>query len=347
MNDYDRKVKSDSDLMTVLLAGDIGGTKTQLGVYDAETSPPTPLGVRCFKTLDFKGLSPIVEMFLGDRRESVAAACFGVAGPVRDQAAQLTNIPWRVEADALAKRFNIPHVWLLNDLAATGYAVSALGHHQLEVLQAGNPSPAGNAALIAPGTGLGEALLQRVAGRFIPVPSEAGHADFAARTSRELDFVRTLTSRRGRVSNEDVLTGPGLINLYRFVHGTSTPTCRVLTPPNADDDLAAAIAASGIEGRCRLCVEALELFVSALGAEAGNLGLRTLATGGVYLAGGIPRKILPALRTPTFLEAFRSKAPMLDVVENIPVSVVTEPDTAVLGAAIAAQQALTDGGFGL
>ena len=149
MNDYDRKVKSDSDPMTVLLAGDIGGTKTQLGAYDAETSPPTPLGVRCFKTLDFKGLSPIVEMFLGDRRESVAAACFGVAGPVRDQAAQLTNIPWRVEADALAKRFNIPHVWLLNDLAATGYAVSALGRPQLEVLQAGNPSPTGNAALIA------------------------------------------------------------------------------------------------------------------------------------------------------------------------------------------------------
>jgi len=347
MNDYDRKVKSDSDLMTVLLAGDIGGTKTQLGVYDAETSPPTPLSVRCFKTLDFKELSPIVDTFLGDHRESVAAACFGVAGPVRDQSAQLTNVPWRVEADALARRFNIPHVWLLNDLAATGYAVSALGDPQLEVLQAGNPSPTGNAALIAPGTGLGEALLQRVAGRYIPVPSEAGHADFAARTSRELDFVRTLTPQRGRVSNEDVLTGPGLINLYRFVHVASTPECGVLTASSAEDDAAAAIAASGIEGSCGLCVDALELFVSALGAEAGNLGLRSLATGGVYLAGGIPRKILPALRTPTFLEAFNSKAPMLDVVRNIPVSVVTEPDTALLGAAIAAQQALTDGGFDL
>jgi glucokinase len=346
MNDYDRKVKSDGDLMTVLLAGDVGGTKTQLGVYDAETSPPTPLNLRCFKTCDFAGLSPIVETFLGDRGERIAAACFGVAGPVRDQAAQLTNVPWRVEADALAKRLNIPHVWLLNDLAATGYAVSALGDHQLEVLQTGDPNPTGNAALIAPGTGLGEALLHRVAGRFIPVPSEAGHADFAARTSRELDFVRSLTQRRGRVSYEDVLTGPGLVNLYRFLHEASTPQCGVLGASSADDDPAAAIAESGMKGECGLCVEALELFVSALGAEAGNLGLRSLATGGVYLAGGIPRKILPALRTPTFIEAFTSKAPMLDVTKSMPVSVVTEPDTGVFGAAIAAQQALTHGSLG-
>ncbi len=343
MNDYDRKVKSDSNHMTVLLAGDVGGTKTQLGVYDADTYPPTPLSVRRFDTLDFDELHMIVDTFLDGRRESIAAACFGVAGPVRDQTARLTNIPWRVEAAGLAKRFNIPHVRLLNDLAATGYAVSALGDTQLAVLQVGDPSPTGNAALIAPGTGLGEVLLQRVAGRFVPVPSEAGHADFAARTLRELDFVRTLTSRRGRVSYEDVLTGPGLVNLYRFVHGTSTAECGVLAASTAEADYAAAITASGLEGSCGRCVEALDLFVSALGAEAGNLGLRSLATGGVYLGGGIPRKILPALQTPAFLEAFRSKAPMLDIVENIPVAVITEPDTAVLGAAIAAQQSLTDG----
>lgn len=345
MNDYDRKVKSDTDLMRVLLAGDVGGTKTQLGIYDADTYPPTPLDVRRFKTLDFDGLSPIVDTFLDDHPESIAAACFGVAGPVRDQTAQLTNVPWRVEADLLAKRYNIPQVRLLNDLAASGYAVSALGDTQLEVLQIGNPSKTGNGALIAPGTGLGEALLQKVEGRFIPIPSEAGHADFAARTSRELDFVATLASRRGRVSYEDVLTGPGLINLYRFVHEASPTECDVLTTAasTADAEPAATIAVSALEGRCGRCVEALEMFISALGAEAGNLGLRSLATGGVYLGGGIPRKILPALRTPIFLEAFRSKAPMLDVVKSIPVTVITEPDTAVMGAAIAAQELLAGG----
>ena len=247
MNDYDRKVKSDTDPMRVLLAGDVGGTKTQLGIYDGDTFPPTPLDVRRFKTLDFEGLSPIVDIFLDDHREPIAAACFGVAGPVRDQTAQLTNVPWRVEADSLAQRFNIPQVRLLNDLAATGYAVSALSAAQLEVLQTGNPSKTGNGALIAPGTGLGEALLQKVEGRFIPVPSEAGHADFAARTSRELSFVETWTSRRGRVSYEDVLTGAGLVNLYRFAHGASMGECGVLTTASstADADPAAAFAVSG------------------------------------------------------------------------------------------------------
>ena len=232
---------------------------------------------------------------------------------------------------------------LLNDLAATGYAVSTLGKEQLEVLQVGEPDLAGNAALLAPGTGLGEALLRRVPDGHVPIPTEARHGDFAARTPRELELVQTLTAQRGRVSYEDVLTGPGLLNLHRFVHGSSSSRgCPASAMSASTTERPAVITAAGLERTCELCVETLDLFVGALGAEAGNLGLRYLATGGVYLGGGIPRKILPALQTSTFLDAFRSKGPMRHLVERMPVHVIMEPDTAVLGSALVAQQMWAD-----
>ena len=322
----------------MLLAGDVGGTKTLLGLYTRGTGRPSPVEVRRFTTLDFKSLADVVAAFLdqAEHVDGIEAACFGVAGPVRDQVAQLTNVPWRVEAAAVAERLSIPHVRLVNDLMAMGYAVAALTEDEVAVLQAGEPVASGNGALIAPGTGLGMALLHNVDGRFVPSASEGGHADFAARTAREIELVETLTARLGRVEYDQVVSGPGLVNIHRFVHGAEN--CEGV-PADADaSEAPALISTAALERRCDRCVETLEMFVSALGAEAGNHGLRSLATGGVYLGGGIPPKILPALRTPVFLDAFRSKAPMEALLRKMPVAVILEHHSALLGAAVAAER---------
>ncbi len=257
-----------------------------------------------------------------------------MAGPVRGQIARLTNVPWTVDAAKVAHRFQIAQVRLLNDLAAMAHAVPALAEDQCFVIRTGQPEPTGNAALIAPGTGLGETLMHNIDGRFVPAPSEGGHCDFAARTAREMDLVKDLTSRFGRASYEQVISGPGLVNLHRFTHGDSS--CAAVPHDLPEADRPALITQAGIEARCPHCVEVLDLFVSALGAEAGNLGLRSVATAGVYLGGGIPPKILPALKTPTFIDAFLAKAPMHALVETMPVTVILEPDAALVGAALAA-----------
>ena len=320
--------------MAFLLAGDVGGTKTLVGLFDATTQPPAPTDIARFATLDYDGLTEVVETFLAGRRHEIAAACFGVAGPVRGQIADLTNVPWRIEAATLADRFSIPRVRLLNDVTAMAHAIPTLSDDQLEILHPGDPSVDGNAALIAPGTGLGEAVLHSVEGRLVPAASEAGHADFAARTPRELELVRSLTAQFGRVSYETVLSGPGLVHLHRFVHESGS--CAAVPSGTPTANRPALITAAGISGECAGCVETIDMFVSALGAEAGNLGLRSVATAGVYIGGGIPPQILPALRRPAFLDAFLAKAPMQRVVETMPVAVILAPDAALLGAAVAA-----------
>ena len=322
----------------MLLAGDVGGTKALLGLYAGGRPAPRPQAVRRFPTLEFGGLPELVRAFLAGAGWSgpLAAACFGVAGPVRGQVCKLTNVPWRVDAGRVGVELSIPRVSLLNDLAALAHAVPALAGDQLAVIRPGDPEAGGNAALIAPGTGLGEALLHHVGGRFVPAPSEAGHADFAARTPREAELARALAARFGRASYEHVISGPGLVNIHRFVHGGAG--CGALPPDATAADQPALISRAGLERSCAGCVETLDLFVGALGAEAGNLGLRSVATAGVYLGGGIPPKILPALRTPTFLDAFRSKAPMGALVDAMPIAVIREPHGALLGAAIAAQR---------
>ena len=320
----------------VLLAGDVGGTKTLMGLYSAETRPPTPRDIRRYSTLDYDGLDDLVAAFLAATRHQgpIASACFGVAGPVRGRVAQLTNVPWRVDADAVASRFRIASARLLNDLAAMAHVVPVLTEDQRFIIRGGQPEPAGNAALIAPGTGLGEALLHNVDGRLVPVPSEGGHCDFAARTEREMELVEDLTSRFGRATYERVVSGPGLVNLHRFTHRDDD--CPAVPVDLAESDRPARITQAGLEKRCPACAEALELFVSALGAEAGNLGLRSVATAGVYLGGGIPPKILPALRSTIFIDAFLAKAPMHRLVDTMPVTVILEPDAALIGAALAA-----------
>ena len=327
---------------TMLLAGDVGGTKTQLGLYTAVAGRPVRRSAERYATLEFDGLVDMIGEFLDSSGWDgpIDAACFGVAGPVQGRTSRLTNVPWLVAADDVAGRFAIDRVRLLNDVEATAHAVPALAGDELAVLQRGNPDPHGNAALIAAGTGLGEALLHRVGDRFMPVASEAGHADFAARTGREAELQRALTDRFGRASYERVISGPGLVNIHAFAHAAAS--CGAVANGAAAADRPALISRAGLAGECPACTEALELFAGVLGAEAGNLGLRSTATAGVFLGGGIPAKILPALRTATFLDAFRAKAPMSRLVAAMPVAVIMEPDAALLGAAVAAAGALAD-----
>jgi glucokinase len=320
----------------MLLAADVGGTTTRLGLFRPEADRPVPICTARFTSLDHGGMAAMLDEFLSASNEigPIESACFGVAGPVLDDTARLTNVPWTIEASDVAARFQIPAVTLLNDLEAMAYCVAALEPDELAMLQQGEPVGSGNAALIAAGTGLGEALLHNRDGRFVPAASEAGHADFAARTPRELDFVRELSQSLGRVRLEDVLSGSGLVNLYYFAHDEPCVAGTAHDP----DDLPAQITTSALTGGCSSCVEALEMFVSAYGAEAGNLALRSTATGGVYVGGGIAPQILPALESGGFLEAFRNKPPMTDLLAAVPVAVILHPQPGLLGAAVRAAQ---------
>jgi glucokinase len=337
------------DNSAMLLAGDVGGTKTLLGLFTSGSGRPRAAHVQEFVTLDFDGLEPMVRAFLESQAveaSSIEAACFGVAGAVTEQVAHLTNVPWRIDCAAMKQALGFSRARLLNDLEALAYGVMVLEPQELAVLQAGRPSPGGNAAVVAAGTGLGEALLLNVNGRLVPGASEGGHADFGARTERELDFVRALTPVFGRVSVEHVLSGPGLVNLYQFTHdavGTGPKidahsiapawTCDAVGHVEDLADLPARISAAAAEGRCQRCVETMDMFVSAYGAEAGNIALRAVATAGVYIGGGIAPKILPLLEAGGFVKAFLAKSPMDELIAAIPVAVILKPDAGLLGAA--------------
>ena len=323
----------------MLLAGDVGGTATRLGLFTATDGRPTPLHTCKFTTVDYDGLAAMIAEVLdrAPRREVIAAACFGVAGPVLEGRARLTNVPWSIDGAELAAAFDIGRIALLNDLEAMACAVPALEPGEFATLQEGEPLGSGNAAIIAAGTGLGEAMLHNIEGRFVAAASEAGHADFAARTPRELDFVRDLSQTLGRVRLEDVLSGPGLVNIHRFVHQRDGQCVAVLAVQDPDR-LPAAITAAALERRCPGCVDTLELFTSAYGAEAGNLALRSAATGGLFVGGGIAPRILPALESGTFMEAFRDKPPMTDLLAAVPVKVILHPQPGLLGASVYADQ---------
>jgi glucokinase len=323
----------------MLLAADIGGTKTLMGLYQPNGDRPRARVVREYATLDFDSLDDIVETFLDETgMRQIDAVCIGVAGPVTGLVARLTNVPWLADASVVADRLGDCPVQLLNDLEAMAYAVPVLEPDELAVLQEGVAVPNGNAALIAAGTGLGEALLHNINGRFVPGASEGGHADFAARTPRELALVEELTRVYGRVDVERVISGPGLVNLFRFTHRATDlrTACRVLGFDVDPTDLPAAISTIALEGRCDRCAEALEMFVAAYGAEAGNLALRSVATAGLYIGGGIAPKILAALESGTFMEAFRDKEPMVDLLRMLPVTIILNAAAGLVGAAVRA-----------
>jgi glucokinase len=339
-------------MTAMLLAGDVGGTKTLLGLFSYDSERPTPIEIGEFTTLEYDGLEPIVREFLGAWKvepRTLAAACIGVAGAVTDQVARLTNVPWLVDAESLRTALGLARVEVVNDLEALAYAVPMLEPEELVVLQQGIALPEGNAAVIAAGTGLGEAMIHNIDGRFYPYASEGGHADFAARTPRELDLVRELTRIFGRVDVEHVVSGPGLVNIYQFTHGafgtgpTITPhsiaparLCPAIGSHPHDSELPRLIYEAARATRCPSCVEALDMFLEAYGSETGNLALRAMATAGVYVGGGIAPKIIAALQEAPFLEAFRAKEPLGDLIATIPVSVIMNPDSGLLGAAVRA-----------
>ena len=318
---------------TMILAGDVGGTKTLLGLFEKAPGRPRPIAVRSFATLDHETFEAIVDVFLSDaavRTTSITTVSIGAAGPVIDNAADLTNVPWPVDGRRLGAALATPRVVVLNDLQAMAHAVPVLQPAELQVLQQGTRVAHGNMALIAAGTGLGEALIHNVDGRFVPSASEGGHADFAARTEREIAVLRDVTKRHGRADIEHVLSGRGLINIHRATH--AAPCAAAV---DLDDAMApSVISAAALDRRCPGCVEALDLFVEAYGAQAGNLALQSVATGGVFIGGGIAPKILPALTSGVFMRAFRAKPPLDHLLASIPVHVILNADAGLLGAAV-------------
>jgi glucokinase len=320
----------------MLLAADVGGTKTLLGLFEQAPGRPRPVLTCEYSTARFDSLSAMIDAFARDAGAPlrVDAAVAGVAGPVVNDFSRLTNVAWSVASAEIALHL-ATRARLLNDLEAMAYGAAVMTPEELVTLQDGVPRVQGNAAVIAAGTGLGQAYLHRVSGRVRPLASEGGHADFAPRTDRQVELFRMLRARYGRAEVEHVLSGPGLLNLHAFTHAGGT--C-VEVPDVTSPGAPAAVSDAALGGRCAQCVEALMLFVEIFGAEAGNLALRAMATAGVYLGGGMAPKILPALRGDRFLAAFRDKGVMSTLVSEIPVRVLLNADAGLIGAAVYAQE---------
>lgn len=316
----------------MILAADVGGSKTLVGRYRPAWPRPELVDVRELRTLDYPGLPALLEAAFGVRDPEVTAVSLGIAGPIVHGEVIMTNVPWRVRRDEMIEATGVPRLHLLNDLEAMAWAVPVLQPDELHTLQTGEPNAAGNAALIAAGTGLGEAILHRVGGRLLPVPSEAGHADFAARTDEEFALTRAVRDEIGRVDVERVVSGIGLVRIATFRHGADR--C-VVAGVFAERDGVAGVSAAAAAGTCAECAAVMDLFVDAYGAEAGNLALRAVASAGVYVGGGIAPKILPMLER-RFMRPFLDKAPMTPLLATMPVHVILNDRAALLGAAVAA-----------
>lgn len=318
----------------LIFAADVGGTKTDLGLFRAGPGGVAPLRTTTFPTVDAPSLAALASGFLGGDGARVAVAALGVAGPVRDGRAFSPNLPWQIDAAEISSALGIENVVLLNDLAATAWGLDVLPPEAVFTLQEGKADPTAPRALIAPGTGLGEALLLNCGGLPVVVPTEGGHVDFAPADDEQVALYRHLAHRYGHVSWERVVSGQGLRNIHGFLlsAGCARPDARLEARMGAED-AAAVIADEALRGADSGCAAALDLFVRAYGAEAGNLALKSLATGGVCLCGGITPKILPKLREGAFLEAFRDKGRLSVVLRDIPVHAVLEPRTALIGAA--------------
>jgi glucokinase len=316
----------------MVLAGDVGGTKTRLGLFTRGAARPELIHMQELSTSDVARSPAAMRRFVDERRgtSAIEAGCFGVAGPVIGETAELTNVTWHIEAASLAELFGIPRVDLVNDLQALAFAVPRLEPSELHELQRGAVVDGGNVALIAAGTGLGEAMLHNIDDRLVPSPSEGGNADWAARNDREIVLLRDLIGRFGRAAVEYVVSGRGLVNIHRVSHEAPCSSGVDINDPSAP----AVISSAARERRCAGCVRALDMFVDAYGAEAGNLALRTVATGGVFVGGGIAPKILPALSDGLFMRSFRNKPPFVDMLARIPVKVILHPQAGLLGAAV-------------
>ena len=327
-----------------LLAADVGGTNATFGLAEAG-SPRKLLAQRVYPSRDHGSIDGILTDFL-QRPEVVAhdvrilAACFSVAGPVAGNASTLTNLGWKVEAAALERQFALPAVRLINDFTAAGQGIAQLTEAELETLQAGAPVERGTRLIIGAGTGLGVGLLTWDGDRYLAHPSEAGHADFAAVDELQDRLLTHLRRNFGRVSYERIVSGPGLMRIFSFLQesGAGAPSRELLDASRVRQDAAELIAEFAVAKRDPLAVRALDLFVAAYGAFAGNMALAILPRGGVYIAGGIAPKIAPKLREGGFMRAFSQKERFSDLLATIPVRVVMNPQVGLFGALAEAQR---------
>ncbi len=320
--------------MAGVLAGDIGGTKTRLALVEVDGTQATITSEREFVSADYATFDALLAEFM-DTAGTIQSAAFGVAGPVHNDTVHTTNLPWHIEADALRKRFGYANCHLLNDLEATAYGLPALQAKDLFTLHAGKPDAHGNRAIIAAGTGLGEAGLFWDGHTHRPYATEGGHASFAPRNPLELDFAQTLGERFGHVSWERVVSGMGIPDLYDFLlarQGASTPDW--LAQAMQTEGKAAAISNAALAERDALCTETMHRFVSLYGAEAGNLALKTMCSGGLYVGGGIAPKIVPLLESGPFINAFLDKGRMRPLLEAIPVRIILNDRAALYGPAL-------------
>lgn len=322
----------------MLLAGDVGGTKTRLGIFPPAAEPSLPLAEATFENARYPDLEAVVREFLGGVKMPVERACFGVAGPVvPGRRTMITNRHWLIDEGRLSAVLNGAPVLLVNDLAATARAVPALAPGDLHILNEGEAQPEGHIGVIAPGTGLGEAMLLWDGRGYREYASEGGHADFAPNGAQEGELLRFLAGLYGHVSYDRVCSGRGFPDLYRFLRDVGReeePRWLQEELAGAEDAVPIIVRAALDERRpCKLAVKTLSLFLAILGAEAGNLALRVMATGGIYLAGGIVPRLVPFLARGDFMEAFRRKGRMSDLVGSMPVQVILNPRVALLGAA--------------
>ncbi|MDX1623626.1 MAG: glucokinase [Gemmatimonadota bacterium] len=319
----------------MILAGDVGATKTILAL--AEPTGDADFAIvreRRFASGEHDGLEPVVREFLSEGEETVEAVSIGIACPIVEGVCEMTNLGWRVDRDSLRDGLGIDEVGLLNDLEATAYGIDALGPDQIETIHEG-VERSGTSALLAPGSGLGAAILTHLDGRPLVLPTEGGHVDYAPRNPLEWELLEHLAEEHGRVSVERIVSGPGLHAIYRFLRDTGREEEPEWLAERlaASEDASATISGCALEGEAEICEAALRRFVASFGAAAGNLALATLALGGVYLGGGIAPKILPKLKEGPFVDAFLEKGRMADLLADVPVRVVLEPRTALLGAA--------------
>jgi len=320
----------------IFLAGDIGGTKTNLIAFSPGSGPTRPLAQASFASADYAGLGNLAKQFLTNLPHRVERACFGVAGPVINGCSQITNLPWLLDEKHLSLELDIETVLLVNDLTATAASIPNLRKEDIKQIKTGTSNPHGQVAVIAPGTGLGEAFLAWDGSRYRAYASEGGHVNFAPSSVLEIELLTFLLKTTGQVSYEDVCSGIGLPNIYAFLrangHATSEDLDRQLA--EADDPTPLIIQkAKDKTSACELCKKSLQLFVSILGAEAGNLALKFMATGGVYLGGGIPPRIIAELDSDNFRSSFANKGKMAPLVNSIPVYVIMNPRAPLIGAA--------------
>lgn len=321
----------------MILAGDVGGTKVYLALYDFADGKLKHSREERYPAKNYTGLQEIVKEFLA--ADKVTAACFGVPGPVRDGRLRLTNLPWTLDSRELSANLGIQHVFLINDLEANGYGIAELAQDQIYTLNEGDPGHIGNRALLAAGTGLGECFLAWNGRIHLPFPSEGGHADFAPRNEDEIDLLRFLKQKyNGRISFERVVSGMGLTNIYEFlreVRGLDEPNW--LAERIAGEDPNAVITELALAAKSEICEKSLDMFVSAYGAEAGNLALKILSVGGLYVGGGIAPRIIERLKDGLFMKAFTDKGRLSQLLVNMPVRIILESRAALMGAAAYAE----------